>query len=539
MIVAPATPLRAAIYCRVSTDRQEQDGSSLDSQEAAGRTYCDERNYTIVAIYREAFSGGEFHDRPRLGELRASIRAGVVDVVVAYAVDRVSRDQTHIWVLLDELDRGGARLELVTEPLDQTPTGKFLLSARAFAAEVERHKRREQTSRAVRTRAVSGLLYAQGSSLFGYARVPGQNRRRVVADQAAVVRDVFTWYVSGVAVREIVQRLRDENRPSPGAGRAYANGRPGPVWGTTAVYRILTDPAYKGETYALRFDGRAKPRPRDEWVALPHGVTPAIVSAELWEAAQARLATNEGAATRNRARPYLLRAFMVCGVCGQKMYSSAESKGRRSYRCRSRDTVTGARGAARVPGPDVERWVWDEVSAILHDPSIIAREVERARQAGDDPGLASSLMAARRRLAKIERDQERLAVGFRTRTGRVLELLEREIGRAEVERQQTMSEIAEIEARISARQQAARRWEDVERYCQRVAGRLDSFDFDQKRLALEALAVRVTANGRDWRIDGGIPFGSGEGVLSQTATTSARRPTSRRWRPRRTWSAWA
>lgn len=516
MIVAPVATLRAAIYCRVSTERQEQDGSSLDSQEAAGRAYCDQHAYAVVASYREAFTGGEFHGRPRLGELRAAVRAGEIDVVVAYAVDRVSRDQTHIWILLDELERAGARLELVTEPLDQTPTGKFLLSARAFAAEVERQKRKEQTSRAVRTRAKSGLLYGTGSNLYGYVRVPGENRRDVVPAQSAIVRRIFDEYVAGEPIRALVKRLNADKIPSPGAGRAYAGGRQ-PLWRPTTVYRILSDPAYKGETFSMRFDGDAKPTPRDEWIALPDDITPAIVTAEIWDAAQARLATNEGADTRNKARPYLLRGLLVCAVCGQKMYSAAESKGRRAYRCRSRDTAAGACGSSRVPADDTERWAWEEVAAILRNPSIIAAERQKAIARGQDPGLTSAHHSACRRLAKIERDQERLTAGFRTKSGRLLELLEREIGRAEVERQQVMAEIDELERRIAALQTTARQWEAVEAYCQRVAGKLDTFDFDQKRLAFEALDVTITANGRQVHIRGGVPTGDGPGVLSQSA----------------------
>jgi site-specific DNA recombinase len=535
--VAATRPTRAAIYCRVSTDRQEQDGSSLDSQDTACHAYAEQQGYRVAVSYRETFSGGDFHERPRLSELRAAIRAGEIDVVIAYAVDRVSRTQTHIWILLDELERAKARLEIVSEPLDQTPTGKFILSARAFAAEVERQKVRERTSRAVRSRAASGLLYGMGSDLYGYTRVPGENRREIAPAEAAVVRAIFERYAAGEAARALCARLNGDGVPSPGARRAYKSGRV-PRWASSAIYRVLTDPAYRGETYAMRFDGRAKLRPRDEWIALPAGITPAIVSAELWEAAQARLATDEGADTRNKARPYLLRARVVCGVCGLKMHPSAESKGRRAYRCQSRDTATGACGSSRVPADDVERWAWDEVKAVLRDPSIIARERERALARGEDPGLTSALDVARRRLAKVEQGQARLMERFRRSDDFPWEIVEREVGRAEVERKQLAAEIVDLEARITTCQQSARQWEAIEAYCQHVAGKLDSLDFDGRRLALEALAARITANGREWEIRGGIPTGDGVGVLPATATTSGRQPSSPPWRPKRAWSAW-
>jgi len=538
-IVAPPVPLRAALYCRVSTTDQEREGTSLETQEAACRRYAEEHGYSVseAHVYRETFTGAEFHDRPRLSDVRAILRARDIDVVVAYAVDRLSRDQVHIWLLLDELDRAGARLEMVTEAFDDSPTGKFLLSARAFAAEVERQKIRERTGRGRLALVQAGKLYAPGTDRYGYRRVPGESRREVHEPEAIVVRDIFESYARGEPIRGIIRRLNQSGIPSPGAGKRvyqadsrFGSGPDGKTWwGSGAIHRILIDPVYKGETYAFRWTGHknggslaVRIRPREEWIALPDNVTPAIISADLWEAVQVRLAMNKGESTRNQARPYLLRGLMVCGSCGRKLRSSPE-RDRRVYRCASRETPSGPCGAPRVPADDVERWVWDEVSAILRDPAIIAREVEQARKAGDDPGLTSALISAQRRLAKIERDQERLAAGFRNKTGRMLELLEREIGRAEVERQQTVKEIADLESRIAARQQVAKRWADVEAYCQRVDGRLETFDFNQKRLALEALAVKVTAVGRDWRLDGGVPTGEIEGIVSTNAAGCARR----------------
>jgi site-specific DNA recombinase len=507
--------MRAAIYCRVSTTVQEREGTSLETQEAACRRYADEHGYTVseAHVYRETYSGAEFHDRPRLGELRAALRGRVLDVVIAYAVDRLSRDQVHVWLLLDEIDRAGARLEMVTESFDDTPTGKFLLSARSFAAEVEHEKIRERVGRGRLARVESGQLHGYGVDLYGYRRAPGENARTIFEPEAVVARDVFESYAGGESMRSIVRRLRASDTPSPEQGKKRSGDR-ATTWVRSAVYRILTEPAYAGETYGYRYQN-GKLRPREEWIALPEGITPAILSRELWDVVQARLATNKGDATRNEARPYLLRDLMFCSVCGRRMRPQAAGPhNRRTYRCASRDTAAGACGASRVPGDDVERWVWVEVSAILRDPSIIAREVERARRAGDDPGLTSALTGARKRVAKIERDQERLVSDFRVKEGRVWELVEREIGRAEVERQKTLAEIADLEGRISARQQAARRWEAVEAYCERVAGKLDSLDFNGRRLALEALAVRVTANGREWEINGGVP--TGEVVLSQS-----------------------
>ena len=84
----------AALYCRVSTSGQEEDGTSLDTQEARCRHYATEQGYLLdeAHVYREVYTGTELWERPKLTALRSAIRQGGVTHLVAYAIDRLSRD---------------------------------------------------------------------------------------------------------------------------------------------------------------------------------------------------------------------------------------------------------------------------------------------------------------------------------------------------------------------------------------------------------------------------------------------------------------
>src|SRR5688572_20652870 len=88
--VVPAP--RAVVYTRVSTSSQEADGTSLGTQEAACRAYCAERGYEVVAAYADTFTGAEYRQRPGLSVVREGVRAGAVDRVVSFAIDRLSRN---------------------------------------------------------------------------------------------------------------------------------------------------------------------------------------------------------------------------------------------------------------------------------------------------------------------------------------------------------------------------------------------------------------------------------------------------------------
>src|SRR5215207_4121627 len=146
---------RVAIYCRVSTSSQE-DGSSLETQEASCRTFATDQGWTVTEVYREVFTGAELFDRPQLGKLRESIRRREVDVVIAHALDRLTRNQAHLGVVLSEADYAGVAIELVTERLEDTPEGRLLQSVRGFVAEVERLKIAERTKRGRRARVSAG-----------------------------------------------------------------------------------------------------------------------------------------------------------------------------------------------------------------------------------------------------------------------------------------------------------------------------------------------------------------------------------------------
>jgi len=106
----------------------------------------------IVESIKGTASGSNL-DRPGKERVRLLLRQGTVGVVVAYDVDRLSRNQNHISVLFDEVEQAGAKLQFVTEKFEDTAIGRFILTARAFIGEVEREKTAERTMRGKAERA--------------------------------------------------------------------------------------------------------------------------------------------------------------------------------------------------------------------------------------------------------------------------------------------------------------------------------------------------------------------------------------------------
>src|SRR5262249_16760639 len=107
-------------------------------------------------------------DRPQLSELRKAIRRRDLDVVVAHSLDRLTRKQAHLGLLVSEIEYAGARLELATEVFENTPEGQLLQGVKAYAAEIERLKIAERTQRGTRARAERGAPIAGCRALYGY-----------------------------------------------------------------------------------------------------------------------------------------------------------------------------------------------------------------------------------------------------------------------------------------------------------------------------------------------------------------------------------
>lgn len=113
------------IYCRVSTDQQE-DNTSLDEQEDIGRKYCADNGLIVGIVHRETFSGYVYREREKLGLLRERYATGKIQGVVIRTLDRLSRSQVHNAILMEEMDHHSITLHCVKESIDDSPMGKFI-----------------------------------------------------------------------------------------------------------------------------------------------------------------------------------------------------------------------------------------------------------------------------------------------------------------------------------------------------------------------------------------------------------------------------
>lgn len=403
--------MKAVVYSRVSTDAQERDGTSLDTQERACVAYAEEHGWTVTRCLRDTVSGATL-DRPGMNELRAALRRGEVGAVVAYAVDRIAREQVKMAVFVDDVYESGAQLAIVTEPFDTTPTGQLILSVRSFAAQVEREKIAERTQRGKGERARSGRIpQATGRGIYGYRYDPTTGKRSVVDEQAAIVRRVFGEFVGQRSCNGIADRLNADGVP------AFAGGR----WYALTVRRVLLNETYTGRTTYRRTrvtkvrgaDGRwvrrVVERDEAEWVDVP-GATPAIVSREDFERAQRILTDPERRKRIAQPGTYALHGRVRCERCGAAMTGHVvgrSTNGHRYYRCTKGSSGPGETtcDSKYVRADALEHLVREELAALLADPERVLAEVKRANSQTSGASKAASL---RKQLDEVAAQKLRL-----------------------------------------------------------------------------------------------------------------------------------
>ena len=165
----PQRPNIAAIYCRVSGAGQEEN-ASLPTQDAACRAHAAAHGYAVdeTLVIREVHTAAELWQRPKLAGLREAIRQGQVGALICHSLDRLSRKQTHLAIIVDECERAGVALLFVTEEFERSAVGDFIRSAKAFAAELEREKIAERMQRGLMSRVRSGKPIPGSRPLYGY-----------------------------------------------------------------------------------------------------------------------------------------------------------------------------------------------------------------------------------------------------------------------------------------------------------------------------------------------------------------------------------
>ena len=399
----------AAIYARKSTEQNgvADEAKSVTRQVEHARAYAQKKGWTVVdehVYVDDAISGAEFANRPGYMRLLNSLKPRApFQVFIVSELSRLGREQLETGYACKQFSQAGVHIYSYLEDREialDSATDVFLMSAVAFAAEIEREKASQRVTDAMTRKARAG--YVCGGEPFGYRnrQVLGLDGRRshvereVHEPEAVVVRRIFSLYAAGKGLKGITKLLNEEGVPSP---RPKLN-RPR-AWAPSSVGVVLRNEAYRGMSVwnkrrqTDRWGQRAcRIRPEAEWIRtdVPQW---RIVSDQEWGAAHQRL--RAAAATYMRStdgklwgRPpsgieskYLLSGLLRCACCGASLTVHNTSRRRQSYYvCASyheRGTTVCANGL-RLPMLAADDAVLTEIGDVVLDRDIVAGAIEDA-----------------------------------------------------------------------------------------------------------------------------------------------------------------
>ncbi len=408
MAILPPAPGTVAAYLRVSS-RVQRDRETIASQREAVLAHAGGRGWTVPGervFADDGFSGATL-DRPALEALRDAVAGGEVETVLAWSVDRLSRNFAHQMLLQEEFARQGARIVFVQEPDDATPQGMLLRQMLSAISEYERTQIAERSRRGKIHRARQGSLNMISRPPYGYRLIRKTEacgaRLEIDEAEASVVRHIYDLYVrEGLKMNAVSRRLDAEGIRPRHAER----------WPTATVAVILRNEAYVGRAAYLKTVGTGKParrnrtgrrkagrvrrltgraaRPREAWIELP---VPAIVEETVFAQAQRRRAENRRFSPRKSIDPTLLQGLCVCAECGYTIGRNSGGKGSYGkrihyYRCHGIDSWRRPQGAVcdnpPVRADELDAAVWREVLALLENPQLVRSEIDRRIAAAND-----------------------------------------------------------------------------------------------------------------------------------------------------------
>jgi len=352
---------RCAIYTRKSTEEGlDQDFNSLQAQREACEAYIKSQKHEgwqLVKTHYDdgGFSGGNM-ERPALKQLMRDIETGIIDIIVVYKVDRLSRSLHDFAKMVEVFDRHKVSFVSVTQQFNTTTSmGRLTLNVLLSFAQFEREVTGERIRDKIAASKKKGM-WMGGVVPIGY----DVKERKLVINpaEAETVRLIFNRYLELKNVRHLCAELKREGIATKTVpNRANTGGKP---FSRPGIYKLLSNPLYIGQ---VRF--------KDVYYEGQHE---RIIDQDTWEQVQSQLANNRPGVVKNHQEDSvcLLKGKLFDAATGDELIIDNARKGDRRYRyyasrSMKRNSKAEAKSGWRLPAPTIEKTIRAIVDDMLAD----------------------------------------------------------------------------------------------------------------------------------------------------------------------------
>jgi site-specific DNA recombinase len=388
------TEVRVAFYMRVSTAEQEVEGYSPQFQRDQLLEHVRRKEYKGWVTkpewhFFDVGSGSEVEGRTELQRLLKCVRAGQVDIVLVWKIDRLSRNLSDLLRMFDDFSRHRVGFASTKEDLDFTgPIGRLIYQVFGALAEFERETIKMRTEEGRKASALAGN-YTGTIAPYGFESVPnpgGKGRKlQAVPAEADVVRRIFHWFVyDGWVPGRIAAEL---NRLGISKGRANRMTE-GTKWIEYTVRTMLGAEEYRGVFITNRYrlvqkkPRRHVERPREEWIIVR---LPQVIDDVLFYMAQDRLRQlsrkSPGGGGKEK---YLLRGKLVEAGTGRGFVGYKAGKGTKNYRRKLYERNGSRHPTISVAAKPLEAFVWEHIRRALDRPEEFMRIHRQSVEQGQE-----------------------------------------------------------------------------------------------------------------------------------------------------------
>ena len=326
---------KAIIYCRVSSERQKNEGHGLESQEHRCREYASQKNYLVEHVFRDSFTGGgDFARRPAMSEMVEYLDSKPYNsyIVIFDDIKRLARDTEQHLKLRQLFQRRGVKVECPNFVFDDSPEGKYVETIMAATAELERQQNRRQVLQKMKARLEAGYWCFPDLPIgYEFKKDPVHGKIPVSNEKAEIIKEALEGYASGRFQDKVdVQRFLQSKDIKDGK----------PVY-PEFVSRFLQKIFYAGY---IEYPEWEVPRLKAHHTG--------IISLETFENIQSKLNGKKTTHVKKILNPdFPLRTFVLCSCC-YKPLTGSWSKGRNGkfayYRCKEKACIEEGKSIRKV-----------------------------------------------------------------------------------------------------------------------------------------------------------------------------------------------
>lgn len=510
------TPMRAAIYTRVSSEDQAKEGYSLISQREKLEEYAKNNGYLLNKgdIYVDDGYSGKTENRPALKNLFNSAQKREFDVVLVYRLDRFFRNVRLLLESVETLGNYGVGLKSITEPFDtSTPIGRYVLTNLGAIAELERAIIMERKELGTLKAAQAGK-WMGGTPPYGYKINREAKKLEIVPREAAVVKMIYDWLVNEkLTFYQIQQRINALKVPTkhdllskvkPTGSKCW--------WRKQTLARIFQNEVYAGTFWFRKYKKPSNARtvenlrPKDEWVPIP---VPPVITKVQFELARKQIEENKKHSPRRTMREYLFAKKLHCGICGGIMVAQcrAGKANVKFYIChrRSRQHAPVLCSQKSIAETRIESPVWEALKRLLTQPEAMLNELETLRRKDDHRQILLAKQAQiEKQLKQLESRLERLLDLYVDGAIKKTAFIERSRN-LEREKDCLAKKDVELSQELISEEERALKAASIKKLYKQIGKNLEEADYETKRFVISLLVNRISVNADRLDVECHIP----------------------------------